>query len=117
MLRFGTHVELYRHGQSEYDISWGMHHTLLQADKDVAFRQLGDECLLVPIRRSPTDKLSVFTLNPVGVLVWKELQHPRSVDEVTAAVVAAFEVTRDVAARDVAAFVAELGARALVKEA
>lgn len=92
-----------------------MHQALLQANKDVAFRQLGDECLLVPVRRSPTDKLSVFTLNPVGVLVWQKLQQPRSLDELTSAVVDAFEVTEDVAARDVSAFVAQLTTLALVK--
>lgn len=94
-----------------------MHPALLQADREIAFRRLGDECLLVPVRRSPSERLSVFTLNSVGVFLWHELQQPRSMEALVAAVVATFEVSQEAAARDVATFVNQLSALQLVKNA
>ncbi|MBI5511232.1 MAG: PqqD family protein [Deltaproteobacteria bacterium] len=90
---------------------------LLQARPDVAFRRLGDECLLVPIRRRPDDKLAVFALNRVAALVWSELQRPSAPAAIIDLVIRRFEVSREVAARDVLAFIAELRTAELVREA
>jgi hypothetical protein len=87
-----------------------------QARRDVAFRTLGDECLLVPVRTSPDQKLAVFALNPVGACVWSCLQSPHTQAEIVAAVVREFEVSQEIAARDVETFLAELRSRDLLLE-
>jgi hypothetical protein len=84
--------------------------------EDVAFRQVGEECLLVPIRTSPSQDMSVFALNPVGAFLWVSLEQPRSVDDLSGQLVQEFEVGREQAARDVQAFVERLLSRALVAE-
>jgi hypothetical protein len=35
-------------------------------DPDMVFRQIGDECLLVPIRERTADINYIFVLNPVA---------------------------------------------------
>ena len=83
--------------------------------EDVAFRQIGDECLLVPIRKSPKAEMAVFSLNGVGAFVWEALGEPRSLEELGAKVSAAFEVTPADAKRDVEAFVSRLLAKGLAQ--
>jgi len=86
----------------------------LTAATEVAFRQLGDECILVPIRRSPDAKLSVLSLNPVAAFIWQRLQLGASLLELAEGVVAEFDVERSVAQHDAREFVDELARRGLV---
>lgn len=83
---------------------------------EVAFRQLGDECLLVPIRSTPKDPMSLFRLNRVSALVWRTLDEPRSVAELAAEVARVFAVSEADANRDVAVFVQQLAMKRLIAE-
>ena len=56
-------------------------------------------------------------LNAVGSRVWELIDGRRSVEDLAAAIAREFEVTPDVAARDVSAFVGELLAKGLVTAA
>ena len=84
--------------------------------EDVAFRQVGEECLLVPIRTSPSQDMSVFALNPVGAFLWVSLEQPRSVEDLAARLTAEFAVGREQAARDAQVFVERLLSRALATQ-
>lgn len=57
-----------------------------------------------------------FQLNPTGTVIWEALSAGCDRDETIARVVAEFEVTAEVAARGIDAFVAELRARGLVTD-
>ena len=83
--------------------------------EDVAFRQVGDECLLVPIRKSPKQEMAVFALNGVGAFVWEALGEPRSLEELGARVAAEFEVAAADAERDVKDFLSRLLAKGLAR--
>jgi len=80
----------------------------------VAFRQFGSECLLVPIRTSPTEDLAVYSLNPVGAFLWSALAEPASAEDLSARTAAAFEVSEADARRDVVPFLEQLLSRRLI---
>lgn len=56
-------------------------------------------------------------LNAVGSRVWELIDGRRSLDDIVAQIIGEFEVAPDVAARDVATFVAELIDKRLVTAA
>ena len=84
---------------------------------DVAERAIGGETVLVPIRRSTRERVSVLTLNEVGSHVWSLLREPRTVAELAATVCAEFEVDEAHARPDVESFVARLRELGLAREA
>lgn len=84
---------------------------------DVQSRDIDEEAVLVPVRRSARDPLTVHTLNPVGRFVWEQLRSPISVDDLATLVAEHFEVEADEAARDLSIFVAELRQAGLLEEA
>ena len=79
---------------------------------DVVFRRVGEECLLVPIRTSPSQGLSIFSLNRLGALLWSQLAAPASLEELVACTVRTCVVDIERAAADVRAFVDHLVAGA-----
>jgi hypothetical protein len=81
----------------------------------VAFRQIGDECLLVPIRTSPDQEMSIFSLNGAGAFIWKALEGPLSRAELVGQMLAQFDVDAATAATDVGGFLGVLKARRLVE--
>jgi hypothetical protein len=58
-----------------------------------------------------------FATAGVGALVWAELAAPRSLAELCAAVVAAYDVTAEVCEADLTEFLAALHAAGIVREA
>lgn len=81
----------------------------------MAFRQVGDECLLVPIRTSPDQQMGIFALNRTAAHVWESLEAPATLEELASKVVARFEVEREVARRDVEGLLGALTERRLVE--
>jgi hypothetical protein len=80
----------------------------LGRDPDIVARRVADECILVPIRRRSEDVESIYTLNEVAAFVWELLDGQRRFDDLRDAVVAEFEVERDQAESDLAAFLEQL---------
>jgi hypothetical protein len=84
--------------------------------EDVAFRQIADECLLVPVRTDASRPMAVFSLNAGGAELWQELGEPRTEDELVTATVGAFEVEADQARGDVRDFLAQLESKQLIAQ-
>jgi len=82
----------------------------------VAFRQLGSECLLVPIRTDPSQPMAVFRLNEVGAFLWQALDAPATVEELGRRLADEFEVTAAQAKRDSAAFLELLRGKQLIEQ-
>ncbi|MHB1845903.1 MAG: PqqD family protein [Deltaproteobacteria bacterium] len=74
----------------------------------VAERAIAGETVLVPIRRSPRERVSVLSLNEVGSCVWAALKSPIGEGALALRVADEFEVDPEVAARDLAPFLARL---------
>ena len=76
--------------------------------EEVAYRQIGDECLLVPIRTRPDQNMDIFALNSLAAYLWGELAAPRALEELTERVTQSFEVEAAQARRDVDEFLQRL---------
>jgi hypothetical protein len=76
----------------------------------LAWRQIDDEVILVPIRRRADEMDSVYTLNEVAAHIWQLIDGERTVEEICAVVVADFDVDRAQAEADLQELLAELEA-------
>jgi hypothetical protein len=77
-------------------------------NKEVVARQIEGETVIVPIRRGVGDMNSVYTLNPVGTVLWHFMAKSRSVPEMVQRICSEFEVTPGQALGDVEVFVSSL---------
>src|SRR5436190_7957008 len=77
-------------------------------DQSAVTRRIAGETVIVPVRNDVADLDSIYTLNETGTFVWDLLDGRRTVEELVNAVVAEFEVAREVAAADVTRLIASL---------
>jgi hypothetical protein len=80
-------------------------------------RVIDGETVLVPVRSNVTDLESVFTLNPVGTVIWRSICQGHNLAESVAAVVEEFEVDEKTAESDTRAFLEQLLTRELIQPA
>jgi hypothetical protein len=73
---------------------------VFRKNENVVARKVADEVIIVPIRHNVGDLDSVYTLNPVAARVWSLLDGARSAHAVADLICEEFDVTRDVAERD-----------------
>ena len=85
---------------------------ILTKNPATAWRVIEGEAVIISL-----DSKVFRGLNSVGSRVWELIDGRRSVDEIVARIVAEFEVTAEVAARDVAVFVDQLLQKQLVTAA
>lgn len=81
---------------------------LLFRSESVVARVVGGETLIVPIRGKVGDLASIYRLNGAGSLIWKLLESPITVSQLTAKVAEEFAIDADLAQRDVQEFVREM---------
>lgn len=75
-----------------------------EKNPDMVSRLIGDEFILVPIRRNVADLESVFTLGGTGVRIWELIDGTLTVGEVLARVVEEFDVEPEQAEADLAEY-------------
>jgi hypothetical protein len=83
-------------------------HCRYARNPDFVYRQIVDEMILVPIRHNFGELESIFTLNEVAARVWHLLDGARTLEEIRDVIQDEFDVSADVAGRDLEEFVAEL---------
>lgn len=71
-------------------------------------RQVGGHSLVVPVGSKVVDFNCMITLNDAGAFLWQQLQEERTAEQLTAALLEEYDVTAEVAAADVAAFIEKL---------
>jgi hypothetical protein len=74
----------------------------------VVDRRIGQEYVIIPIRRSIDDPAGIFHLNETGAFMWKRLVEGRSMAEVAVEVRDSFDVELGTAEEDLIEFVATL---------
>ncbi len=82
---------------------------ILAKSPETAWRVIEGEAMILSL-----DNKVFRGLNSVGSRVWELIDGRRSVDEIVSQIVGEFEVTAEVASRDVGTFVAELLEKHLV---
>jgi hypothetical protein len=88
---------------------------LLVRSQSVVARVVAGETLIVPVRGRVGDLASIYSFNATGTLVWKLLESPKTVEEVSRAVAEAYDVDVSRAEQDVANFVNEMKVAGLVE--
>lgn len=88
-----------------------------EKNMDVISRRIAGELFLVPISGELANMQSMFALTSVAEFIWEKLDGQRNLRAIRDDVVARFEVERAQADSDVHAFVTELIAAGLVREA
>ncbi len=78
-------------------------------------REIGGECILVPIGARVIDLNGLITLNATGRWVWDHLDEAHSLDDLAASLSARYAVERAQAHRDVDEFVTQLTVLGLVE--
>ncbi len=86
----------------------------LRRVEGVAERAIAGETVLVPMRRSPRERISVLSLDEVGGFVWTALREPATPLELAARVAGEFEVDVATAERDLGPFLSRLRELGLV---
>ncbi len=71
-------------------------------------RRFGDDSIVVAVGEGAEDFNRLITLNEVGSFIYKQLSEDKTLDELAAAIVEAYEVDEAVARADAEAFVLNL---------
>lgn len=79
-------------------------------------KTVGDNHIVVPVGAQTVDFRSMITLNETGMFLWKQLQADVTAEELEAALLAEYDVTAEIANRDIAAFVAKLQENSLLED-
>jgi hypothetical protein len=75
---------------------------------DVVARQIEGELIIVPVRRGVGDMNSLYTLNPVGSVLWEFMAQEHSLSEMVQRVCEEFDVTATQAKADIENFLGSL---------
>ncbi|HEX6642885.1 MAG TPA: PqqD family protein [Thermoanaerobaculia bacterium] len=87
-----------------------------QPSRDVVFRRVGDEAVLVPLRQNVANLDWVHTLSPVAARIWQLLDGKRGISDIVAAICDEYEVAEDVATPDVGELLTSLAEAGLIVE-
>jgi hypothetical protein len=77
-------------------------------DPNFVSRRIEKETVLVPIRNNVGDLDCIFSLNPVGALVWEQLDGVATLEAIRDRIVGEYDVSAVAAEADLNAFVAEM---------
>jgi len=76
--------------------------------KELIKREIAGDTILVPVGKTVYDSNGLFALNELGAFIWDMLPAVENEAEIVDAVLAEYEVSREVAAKDVAEFLSKL---------
>jgi hypothetical protein len=88
---------------------------MLVRSQSVVARVIAGETLIVPIRAKVGDLASIYSFNGTGTLIWKLLESPKTLKQLSDAIVQEYDVDSESAERDVADFVNEMKTVGLVE--
>ena len=84
-------------------------------DPNFVSRRIEAETILVPIRNNVGDLDCIFSLNPVGALVWEQLDGVATLGDIRDRIVGEYDVSATAAEADLNAFVAEMESIAAIR--
>jgi len=85
-------------------------------NREVVSRLIAGEIVIVPIRQGVGDLNSLYTLNPVGSVLWDFMQEGHTVPEMIDKVCEEFEVSAEQAQSDIRKFLDSLLEEKLIQE-
>jgi Coenzyme PQQ synthesis protein D (PqqD) len=85
-------------------------------NQDVVSRNIEGELVIVPIRSGVGDLNSLYTLNPVGSVLWEFMNEGHTLSEMVQRVCDEFEVSEAQAQPDIETFLDSLMAEQLIQQ-
>jgi len=82
----------------------------------VVSRRVGDEFILVPIRKNVGDMDSIYTLNETGAKIWDWIDGKTKVEKIKESLIEEFDVGSDDAERDLIEHLEQLAAIGAILE-
>ncbi len=82
--------------------------------RDLVTRRIAGETVIVPVRGGVGDLNSIYTLNQPGTLIWELLGSDTPLDAIVGAVCREYDVTEDVAQKDIGEFLESLKSEDLI---
>ena len=81
---------------------------IYRRNENFVFRRIEGETILVPIRGNVGDLDCIYSLNPVGALVWEHLDGSQDLDVIKNRIAAEYDVADDTAETDLLSFIEEM---------
>ncbi|NWF76347.1 MAG: PqqD family protein [Nitrospirae bacterium] len=81
---------------------------LYTKDSSVVFRKVAEEFILVPIKKRADEVDSIYTMNEVGSRIWELVDGEKSLSEIIDIILNEFEVSPEVAEKDIIEFINQL---------
>lgn len=80
----------------------------MKIKKELVKRDIAGDIILVPVGKTVYDSNGLFILNELGAFLWDRLEEAQSEDELLTAILNEYEVTEDVAKKDLHTFLDKL---------
>ena len=80
----------------------------MRRNADFLLREVADTLVVVPVGTAANDFPGMIALNAVGGFIWEQLAEEQTVQSLTDALVAEYAVDRELAQKDVEAFINQL---------
>lgn len=77
-------------------------------NKEIVFRKIAGETILVPISGQLADLQRIFSLNPLAEYIWHQLDGKRNLQEIINSIVSNYEVQQGQVVTDIREFISEL---------
>ena len=81
---------------------------MFRRDEDFLLQDVAGAVVLVPVGKVTVDFPGMITLNATGAWLWQLLEQPQSEESLCKAICERYEVTEEVAQKDVQAFIHKL---------
>ena len=85
-------------------------------EKDIISRNIAGETILVPIRGNLADMQHIFTLNPVGLFIWKQLEGEKKLSDILESILENFDTSHEQATADLLEFISQVVETGLATE-
>ena len=90
--------------------------TVYVKNEDMVWRRIGEESILVPVRREFGELDSVYTLNETADFIWTQIDGKKTVADIRDRLVDEFEVDQQLAEADLDSCLAQLVEIAGIRE-
>lgn len=71
-------------------------------------REVGHELVLVPLTGNVAQMNELFTMNETGKFIWENIKEDTTIDELAEKMVEAFEVSPEIAKKDISGFLVKM---------
>lgn len=88
----------------------------MKTNENYVLREIDEESILIPIGEASEHLNGMIHLTPTAAFIWKEVDNSNSLEEIIQKLMEKYEVTEEIAKRDVYGFLTELYRRNMVLE-